>query len=683
MGIQGLIPFLEKASRKINVSQFSGCCVAIDAYCWLHKGAYTCAEKLARGEHSDAYVYYCLKFINMLLSHNIKPILVFDGRHLPAKHATETKRRESRECNRKRAAELLRAGRTDEARNYLRRSIDISHDMALMLMRECRRINVDCIVAPYEADAQLAYLNLKGIAQLVITEDSDLVLFGCKKILFKMDVMGNGLLVEQERLHLAMGVRVERFSFDVFRYMCILSGCDYLPSLPGIGLGKALKFFTRTADTDVSRALTRIPAHLNMPSLKVTPEYRDEFLRADATFRYQLVYDPLSRNMVPLTEHPEKDCFIGEKLSPDVAFQLALGNLDPFTLRKVDDFNPDTPQKFSARRAPHPSIWSEGYTSQLHSKQPTLPSTDTSQQVAFMDVKLFRTKVESVVSDKNERIIETDVTLLYIQSDSEPPSKKVRLDAADSSDKIENYKSTSPEEESDATSPVLVKKTKHNPFLKKSTTSPVKVAASPNSNFSALKKFNSLNFKTSNEIVRSRYFASVEIMPDVPKNKVTGEHNYDCEVSSTLMDISNLVDNVCESSNPEKSISDTVQATEQECSVLNCNDSAVTNAVEQKQNVKDSVINSVQDIGKACSAFKWKSSSVAWKENCSLEEDGSFGVAELFRTPSPLNTSKSKSCRRQGLSKNTPLTGSKDKPSQQSLLSRFGFQKKNKLQHSC
>jgi exonuclease-1 len=54
--------------------------------------------------------------------------------------------------------------------------------MALALIHECRRRNVDCIVAPYEADAQLAYLNLKNIAQIVITEDSDLVLFGCTKV---------------------------------------------------------------------------------------------------------------------------------------------------------------------------------------------------------------------------------------------------------------------------------------------------------------------------------------------------------------------------------------------------------------------------------------------------------------------------------------------------------------------
>lgn len=41
---------------------------------------------------------------------------------------------------------------------------------------------MDCIVAPYEADAQLAYLNKIGVAQIVVTEDSDLLLFGCDKV---------------------------------------------------------------------------------------------------------------------------------------------------------------------------------------------------------------------------------------------------------------------------------------------------------------------------------------------------------------------------------------------------------------------------------------------------------------------------------------------------------------------
>lgn len=35
-----------------------------------------------------------MKLVNMLLANRIKPILVFDGCHLPAKADTEVKRRE-------------------------------------------------------------------------------------------------------------------------------------------------------------------------------------------------------------------------------------------------------------------------------------------------------------------------------------------------------------------------------------------------------------------------------------------------------------------------------------------------------------------------------------------------------------------------------------------------------------
>ena len=52
----------------------------------------------------------------------------------------------------------------------------------ISLNQAARVRGVDCVVAPYEADAQLAYLTKSGLAQAVITEDSDLLAFGCKKV---------------------------------------------------------------------------------------------------------------------------------------------------------------------------------------------------------------------------------------------------------------------------------------------------------------------------------------------------------------------------------------------------------------------------------------------------------------------------------------------------------------------
>ncbi len=50
------------------------------------------------------------------------------------------------------------------------------------LNQVARARGVDCVVAPYEADAQLAYLTKCGLAQAVITEDSDLLAFVCKQV---------------------------------------------------------------------------------------------------------------------------------------------------------------------------------------------------------------------------------------------------------------------------------------------------------------------------------------------------------------------------------------------------------------------------------------------------------------------------------------------------------------------
>lgn len=60
MGISGLLQFIKDASEPINVKKYKGQTVAVDTYCWLHKGAFACAEKLAKGEPTDQYVFLSL-----------------------------------------------------------------------------------------------------------------------------------------------------------------------------------------------------------------------------------------------------------------------------------------------------------------------------------------------------------------------------------------------------------------------------------------------------------------------------------------------------------------------------------------------------------------------------------------------------------------------------------------------
>ena len=49
-------------------------------------------------------------------------------------------------------------------------------------MQVLKQENVDYIVAPYEADAQMTFLSVNKLVDAVITEDSDLIPFGCSRV---------------------------------------------------------------------------------------------------------------------------------------------------------------------------------------------------------------------------------------------------------------------------------------------------------------------------------------------------------------------------------------------------------------------------------------------------------------------------------------------------------------------
>lgn len=59
---------------------------------------------------------------------------------------------------------------------------------------------VKYVVAPYEADAQLGFLARNGHVDAVITEDSDILLFGCTRVMFKLDRDGTGQEIDLQEV---------------------------------------------------------------------------------------------------------------------------------------------------------------------------------------------------------------------------------------------------------------------------------------------------------------------------------------------------------------------------------------------------------------------------------------------------------------------------------------------------
>ncbi|XP_072401968.1 exonuclease 1 [Diabrotica undecimpunctata] len=466
MGITGLLPYLEVAGRDCHISEFKGSVVGIDVSCWLHKAASTFAKSIIIHKDYQHVVRYIKNYVEMLSKNGIKPVLVFDGKALPAKAGVNTKRSEKRKEYKQRSDELLALGDTVLSEKYLQRSISIKPELIAEVIKACHQINVDCIVAPYEADAQLAYLCNIGAVNIAITEDSDLMLFGCKSVIYKLDAKGNGVLIEAHKIHYCMGLQLEQYTFNKFLYMCILSGCDYLPSLPGIGLKKAEKFIKLTEETDPLKFLGKLARYLRITQLVVTDDYKENFMTAVATFKHQIVFDPFLKKLVHLTDPigvPDKYLKnAGSFFDNKEALELAVGNIstaDGTRLanwnitkceigsiwHKIDSRNLQNPQNATIKS----NIAATGkstYTRNIDKKLEEKFSGSKFNLRETLNISIQQSKVEDELKEEADSKIKTEINRL---------SLKRKMSDADSTDGSGNEDSPG--------SPVLVK----NPFMKK------------------------------------------------------------------------------------------------------------------------------------------------------------------------------------------------------------------------
>jgi exonuclease-1 len=52
-------------------------------------------------------------------------------------------------------------------------------------------LDIEVLVSPYEADAQISYLVMNGRADFGVSEDSDLFVFGCPRLMVKLKPTGD------------------------------------------------------------------------------------------------------------------------------------------------------------------------------------------------------------------------------------------------------------------------------------------------------------------------------------------------------------------------------------------------------------------------------------------------------------------------------------------------------------
>lgn len=271
----------------------------------------------------------------MLVHFGIRPYLVFDGDYLPSKAATEQDRAARRTQARNTGLELLKLGKTSQAQQELQKAVDVTPEMARMLIEELKKAGVQYVVAPYEADSQLAYLERKGIIDGIVSEDSDLLVFGARVLLTKLDQYGECVMIRRDDFTACREVALHGFSDVEFRRMAILSGCDYLTNIKSMGLKTAHGLVRRYKSMDRLLQALRFDGKFSVPR-----GYLEEFENAERTFLYQWVFCPMEQKLVNCTEVPEDVSpeslpFIGQCVDTQIAIGVSRGDLHPHTKQRI------------------------------------------------------------------------------------------------------------------------------------------------------------------------------------------------------------------------------------------------------------------------------------------------------------------------------------------------------------
>ena len=229
MGIRNLNKYLrEKCSdsiRVLNMADLEGKRIAVDISIYLYK---------YEGDNMLLENMYLM--LSIFRHHNITPIFIFDGKPPPEKKELLMKRKEDKKEAQKEYEQLQKSlednTQFDETEKQeivatmdqlKKQFIHINKDKIESVKELIRAYGATYYDAPGEADELCALLVLKKKVWACLSEDMDLFVYGCSRVLRYFSLMNHSVV-----LYHMKGILDElSLNQKEFREICILSGTDY------------------------------------------------------------------------------------------------------------------------------------------------------------------------------------------------------------------------------------------------------------------------------------------------------------------------------------------------------------------------------------------------------------------------------------------------------------------------
>lgn len=278
MGIEGLHDFIKKYAPSsivdLPVSKLKGKKVAIDANNWVYSNASVIRRRIVdnmnvvqdkdetSGEMMKELLRTSINFGVRWLKEGIIPVFVFDGTPVPEKGPVREKRIKEKQKREKKIEELrkqidacdpllISESLIENLRKELRNSINFTRKDLIFFEDQLSSIGFPTVKADDDGERGCTSLFKKGEVDAVLSTDGDCLAYGCRFLItklkwnFKTDNQDTKGTFDLHCILLDPLLSELGLSFEQFKDLCIMSGCDFNINVKGFGIAKSYKLLKK------------------------------------------------------------------------------------------------------------------------------------------------------------------------------------------------------------------------------------------------------------------------------------------------------------------------------------------------------------------------------------------------------------------------------------------------------
>jgi flap endonuclease-1 len=258
MGIKSLMKLLKDEApgsfKDTKLKNYTGKKIAIDASTQLYQyfvmirtsdqsgfNQMLTSEDGRTTSHIQGFLNRTIK----LMEGGIRPIYVFDGKAPDLKIGELKKRRAIKDKAHQDIKDVTEKHNkddsdlpdelVDEVNKLSKRTVRVTKEHNEDVKKLLRLMGVPIVEAPGEAEAECSKLCADGKVYAAGTEDMDALTFGTPVLIRNLSFAGSSKKRPTQEISLKKVLKELKLTQTEFIDLCILCGCDYSPSIKGIG----------------------------------------------------------------------------------------------------------------------------------------------------------------------------------------------------------------------------------------------------------------------------------------------------------------------------------------------------------------------------------------------------------------------------------------------------------------